>query len=310
MAKSHAGKFGRGFTLIELLVVIVIIVLLMSILLPAMAAAKKAARVADTTAEMTAIRSACEAYNSLLGAYPGVFKDADIATANAATPVFTGTQNLVLSLEGSLQGTTALASIAANAIGSNAATSIYPPGTGPYDLAASRQYQPFWVPRAGDMVAVGTTPSETYGGLKTIVDHFPDALPILYYRRTAGVDGTLNGAVDTSGKVVGVGESPGTPNTVAAYYRAVNTAYTDSTALMAPSGSAFAQNTASLATKISSTTIAATHILTTYTAGAAIVGGTALPTGGFVLIGAGPNRTYGLPSGVTTNDDIVIIGGE
>ena len=290
-----------GFSLIELMVVIGIIVLLMALLLPALAAARRQGYVAGTQGELQSIRSACEQYFTTFGAYPGLFAESDISASHGSGTSLSGTQNLMISLQGTTSGTGSVSD--ALTVNGKSAT-IYPPGGGPYDQGASQQYLPFFAPRAGEVAYVATTTAASYTttfapsasttqfAMATLVDHFPDALPVLYYRRTAGVDGTGGGTTV-------VGTSAGKT----AYYSNANAEF-DGATLTSPSGSAFNQ-----ATYGAYTTFEGTTNLTAAVTNSAISATTAC--GGFVLIAAGPSRYYGtVTSGsTTTNDNIVVLGG-
>lgn len=95
----------QGFTLIELLVVVAIIVLLIGILLPALNSARNKAKTQASTAELLAIKTACESYRLAFNADPGYFSESDLS--NWPPPQLwkeiTSTENLVLSLLGGMR---------------------------------------------------------------------------------------------------------------------------------------------------------------------------------------------------------------
>jgi type II secretory pathway pseudopilin PulG len=345
LRKRQNGRLAAGgFSLIELIVVVGIIVLLMAILLPALAAAKKQSYITSTGAELGAIRSGCEQYYTSFGSYPGVFPEAAIASSSSA---LSGTQNLVISLMGGLStssgtqippGTITSATPAYN----NTSVFVLTPGAGPTDLpapSASKQYLPFYTARGDVVPASGITTAPAADlAFPTIVDHFPDALPILYYRRTTGVSAPA------------VSETAGSP--ASCFYRKCNAMYTDTTTLKSTSGLVFNQKTgpsvaplsisgtdptgtlAALSCGVSSAwnssqsfavgnktgssgwiyqAIAAnTNSQPTQSGGASTNGNWqtssaasgAVPGGAFVLISAGPSRLYG------NSDSIVALGGE
>jgi prepilin-type N-terminal cleavage/methylation domain-containing protein len=222
------------------------------------------------------------------------------------------------------------------------------PGVFPTDLpapSASKQYLPFYTARGDVVPASGITTAPAADlAFPTIVDHFPDALPILYYRRTTGVSAPA------------VSETAGSP--ASCFYRKCNAMYTDTTTLKSTSGLVFNQKTgpsvaplsisgtdptgtlAALSCGVSSAwnssqsfavgnktgssgwiyqAIAAntnsqptqsggistnTSNWHTCNADAAGVSPGAVPGGAFVLISAGPSRLYG------NSDSIVALGGE
>jgi len=335
--RARCPRPTGGFTLIELLVVVGILVILLSILLPAIAKVKQSGYIASTTAELKGISSACDGYQAVFGGYPGVFAEADVASSHTASGnCLSGTQNLVISLMGQIS--TGTANVTIN--GSGACVITPPPSGGVVDLASGlgggqyKQYAAFFAPKATDLTtAVTITPganmttkpytlTTTTGAtpvLSTLVDRFPDALPILYYRKTPNVDNPV------------FWNKPPVSASVpaAAFYRDCNMEYTDSTLVKAPSGGGFNETSTTgyggldggSYTYGATTTpwpITSTYNVfgrlvsnTTSWVGGVFSNATATPVGGYVLMAAGPSRVYGntnnnpLPS-----DTIVMTGGQ
>ena len=362
-------RLSSAFSLVELLVVVGIIVMLLAILMPAIAAARRQARTVDTTAQLRAIASSCEGYYTIFGAYPGLFSDGDVAYSHRPSNPYgrwslAGTQNLVLSLIGSAYAAPAAGTTTIYLSGVSAKYTAYvnPPGaaliapgypavsgtaTGPLDQANGGQFYPaFYAPRWGDLATTGGgfTNSDAVvlnGGaanaLPTLVDRYTDPLPILYYRKTSGIDGGTGAAaaiVSNCPNPLGASIPTGSANSAyapkagAAFYAACNDEYTDTGAisasygqpLISPSGASFKENPVSSwsasgsmgypnwayfgpGDSRNSTNCALAQFVTNP--------GTGQPAGGFVLIAAGPSRQYGFRGSGTsaTSDNIVVVGG-
>jgi prepilin-type N-terminal cleavage/methylation domain-containing protein len=317
---------NRGFTLIELLVVVGIIVILIALLIPALSAAKRRAKITETTATLTGLKSNIEQYYQNFQAYPGPAPVAQTTSTNADAP--TGTQSLLLALCYSPYGTSKAGTTPSECKVSISGTAVYIDAanpTGPTDFAnGNKQYPAFFTPTSKDITA-GTLSGTTYtwnpGGISgsgvasaakmpTIIDRFADPLPILYYRRTPGVDGT--GDVPVGGSTVTNQPAGSTaaaaaivlpivanpPVTVASFYLNENLAYIGTSGtpvnLVSPSGSTFPQSG-----KLDANTLA-TDVATISPAPPP---GNATARGEYVLISAGFDRTYG------TSDDIIVVGG-
>jgi hypothetical protein len=122
--------------------------------------------------------------------------------------------------------------------------------------------------------------SGTSFAFPVITDTFPDALPILYYRRTPGVTSPV-----TSGNVA----------TVAAYYVAENQEYTNAAALIAADGSSTNQAASAFSAAALQTIVQTAD------------GSSA--RGGYLLMSAGIDRLYGAVNHAGVTDNITFIGG-
>ena len=324
----------RGFTLIELLVVLAIIAILIGILLPAISALRTQGYVSSTTAEMATVQAACLMYHSNYDAYPGPFSESDIANGRIASTggALTGTQNMLIGLMGTTYNTssvslppgTTLDTMSGSTSGGGTAYVTTPLGSGPIDYSKGNVQQKSYL-SLGNILIQTISANHGVTNLPTLYDTFIAGLPILYYRKVAGMPGT-------SGTPVSLNTPP------AAFLFNANIAYTSNwTTLIATNGyapnypppspgSSFASsyNVQALAYEVTSPsgyTVSSTN---------SAVGSSVTPsgapnavgepvTGGFVLISAGPDRLYGPPlaqsgqltwASAATNDDIVVAGGQ
>ena len=266
MQKRH------GFTLIEILVVVGIIAILIAILLPALGAAKKRAQAADTNAEMVSIAAGLTQYAQLFGNYPGPVPESVVASGGTMT----ANQNMVIGLSRAWNLSTAGLSTPVAIGGIQADTNAQTPMM---DWSNNKPLTPFVTLKPSDYTQAVSYPGTTLAKFPVIVDRFADPLPILYYRKTPGVDSPV------------LGTSPGAG--FAAYYSGSNSQFTTAPNLLATTNVKFPQAllTADLTTELSNN---------------------GLPRGGFVLISAGIDRIYGpkYTNGTAgSNDDIIVEGG-
>ncbi len=292
---------SKGFSLIELLVVIGLMAILVAILLPALAAARRQARVTETTSELQAISSACEGYKTMFSAYPGPVKEPDVAQNDNTNKTLSGTQNMILGLMGAIQSSAGAPAVTISITpytGSSYSLFANFKASGVTDLSNSRSINAFYIPRSGEYKVVpGSTNTNP-----TLMDHNPDALPILYYRRDVGKTGASGdgGQVPVLGLY---GSATGAP-----LLRGCNVEYTNSTTLQATSGLVCDQSKSGLTYSVYNTTVTSTDwgnadwglVASKWPGGS---GANPCP-GGFVLVAADPNRFYAYPN------SIVLFGGE
>lgn len=266
------SRSRQGFTLLELIVVVGIIIVLISILIPALSGSRMQAQIADTKSQLAGLSSGCEQYQQIFQAYPGPVTEANIVANNT---MFTANQNLLIGLSrrsnnASVTGaTTPLTGVGiyVDATGTNSPMdySRNAPAGVPYDAVQFKASELF--PAAGNKystLAAGTA-------FPVIVDHFKEAMPILYYRKIPGRTDMTSYTVATR-----------------AYELTSNAAFLGGD-ITSTIGSKYTQPAASdaLYQKLLGNN----------------VGGTWSPKGGYVLISAGPDHLYG------TADDIIVSGG-
>jgi type II secretory pathway pseudopilin PulG len=316
--------------MIELLVVIGIIVILIAILLPALGGARNQAYKTQTGALMAGLSNNIETYFQTFDAYPGPAAAGGAATNTAVTGAskITGTQNLLVALSYSMwtSSTPSNMPLTFKAVPMPGSTVFVDTANivGPTDLSTLKAVgQAYFNPNDKEISKpTGGTTSANFtwpaGGVDgavganfpfpTIIDRFPDALPILYFRRSASVEGAVtyaaNGSMN-SGQTL-VSEDPATA--VRPWYRAENKEYLDATALKSSSGVAYNQSTGSSLSGGTGNDELARLIAPEAS------GKTINARGGYVLISAGVDRIYGRKknaSGAATggSDDIVNIGG-
>jgi prepilin-type N-terminal cleavage/methylation domain-containing protein len=295
----------RGFTIIELLVVVGIIVALISILVPALAAVRKRAYKAGSQGLLNSVGSAIMTYHSHFAAYPGP-ASARVTTGAVAAGKITGAQNLMLgltySLSPSVSGTPDVP-----ADGSTPGRNVtmrggFADSSGPINYAVvkpdntNEKLSPFFQPNDSQIANDGSTTKTVTGTgitaippkLPLLVDNFPDALPVLYFRRTVGVDGPA----------ARVNDSTSTPTpTPFSYFLSENREIILAADLKSVSGAIFDQTPSALNN----------NDATGPTDFSKVFGG-GNPRGGFVLIAPGFDRIYGTANG--NYDDITFVGGD
>jgi hypothetical protein len=181
----------------------------------------------------------------------------------------------------------------------------------------NKTYKPFYTFTAKEISPGLTTTTWDYAGITgptagwkapVILDKYGDQLPILYFRKSPGIDGTgtvSNNAVTTQNTpaIVGVNPPAAGTNFDASYYLNENSAYTaDGTTLTSPSSTQFQQGNYTSNGK--QFTYSANTMATLISN---INGSTATAHGGYALISAGYDRYYGMVGGVS--DDLFVVGG-
>jgi type II secretory pathway pseudopilin PulG len=278
-SRNHAPARG-AFTLVELLMVIGIITLLLAILLPSLGKAKAQSYVAHTRSLLSQLSAAITTYHSRFSAYPGPL-NSGITTG---TSKISGTQNLLLGLSYPMPSPPTWP------------FAVPTSPTGPIDYASQKpdgtyeQCAPFFTDKNIKTVTGAT--NNGYPSFPVIVDAFNDALPILYYRRTPGVN---------SSPVVSSAFNSGT--SPSSYYYFENVEYTQSSTLQASTGQIYSQtsdgsNRVSLGATSSENPDCNLQKIVTDT-------GTAVRCN-YVLISAGISRYYGSIKKVS--DNIVQLG--
>lgn len=207
----------HAFTLVELLVSIAILALLIGLVVKGVSKFRKAAWATDTQNELMTIANAIQEYYSTFHAYPGPIhnnvlssSDTPIApgfnTATAATgydttnpAVVTGSENLVLGLYGGLRYDTATSKV------------VYDPsyvGQGPMSLNSfsPKKYTAFmsdakllsWrddtAGKTGHYKDDAAAANDSV--IPELVDRFPQGMPILFLRASAGAQSTGTTAAD------------------------------------------------------------------------------------------------------------------
>ena len=295
---THRSPHSRkGFTIVELMVVVAIIVLLIGILVPALGRARTAAYNAKTETLLTQLATSVEGYYQSFQAYPG---PAGIDYTAGSSKALSGSQNLLMGLSYAM--TTGSASVTlpfASGMSVDLTKANGPVNWATRDANNNPEQLASFFDGIGSVSkpSSGTTWPNTgvSGGtgsnfqFPVIVDAFPDGLPILYYRRRPGVDTPA----------VGKTYSTASAN-VAGYYLDENKEYTNATKLQATSGAMFDQ------TRDAAGSFASTNNSAVANFQSVALGNAATARGGFILLAAGADRTYGKVKNAT--DDNVRVG--
>ncbi len=314
-----AGR--RGFTLLELMIVITIIVVLIGILVPTLGRVKAKARETQTRAMLGNLQSDIEMYYTVFHGYPGPIPAQSASgpstTAGAANKV-SGAQNLLMGLS--------YAVFPPAPFGTPIPVNPLPPGnatqwrvgltaTGPVNWAVIRpdgngeQLSPFFSPGpsqvsqnftggafyAGvNVITSGGAPAmntfNNFNNFPVIVDSYPDSMPILYYRRTPGVD------VNSANAALLASPDPSTP---APYYSRENFEYTQ-VVINCPNSATNDQRSGVLGPAEITELVRSDS------------GANATARGSYLLVAAGSDRVYGKntdSTGKVTKDDLTLIGG-
>lgn len=205
----------RAFTVIELLVVVAIIAVLAGLLLAALNAARERGQISSTQAAMEAFRAGCEAFQQEHGQLPGVIPEETLindAAANGDMPKISSMENALLHLMGGyalstdpaafdgLDGPNVIELDFAEPGGGTLTLRVDPTRIGEGPRIRGRQYEPYFTPSPGSLLAVD-------GQLSGAIDdpRLPDLVdawgqPIGFMRRIRPL-GTLvrsPGASDTA----------------------------------------------------------------------------------------------------------------
>ena len=204
-------KAAVGFTLVELLVVIGIIVLLVGILLPVVHGVRKSAYAAASGQQIARLTAAIEAYYGDHKAYPGPLSNDQIISGGSSSTgtlptnltgeTVTMSENLVFGLVGGLKPSTSASAPVeydveriASRMGPMGLNPVAPKGGRPYIEASASELS---LPTRDPKTTAKKYQSE-FGGpaaddskAPEFVDHFPDSLPVLYYRARRGAQGVI-----------------------------------------------------------------------------------------------------------------------
>ena len=160
---------------------------------------RSAAYATDSAQQILRLTSAIENYKTDYGAYPGPLSNDQVITAGGAMPAgitgkVTMSENLVLGLIGGLKpgGSTSNPAAYDEA---RIRSRLGPMSLNPLSPKGGRTY----FDASGAELAFGANYQSEYGGPKAddsnvpeIVDHFPDSMPVLYYRARAGAPGVVS----------------------------------------------------------------------------------------------------------------------
>jgi prepilin-type N-terminal cleavage/methylation domain-containing protein len=327
---AGGGARRAGFTLIELLVVVGIIALLISILLPALSKAKERAYATQSQSLISHLGTNIDVYYQTFRDYPGPAPASVTAGANGGAKVMSGSQNMLLGLTyiaynvdptatrpkavkipgvmvwadpTNMSGPANLGNVKPD--GSYEQLSAFFEPTSKQLSKATDTANTVWPPTGVD----GTPAS--YGtnfAFPVVVDAFRDGLPILYYRRSTGVE-----VASTAGTIV---DTSSTNPAIAPYYLADNMEYTSGT-IKSTSGTVINQTSVGLGggqMSTGGTLSQPAQAVTDFNNMAGVGSGAAMTArGGYLLISAGSDRVFGRAykgaNAPTTSDDIFQVGG-
>ncbi len=333
---NRQTKKTAGFTLIEIMVVIGIIIVLMGLLLPVLSRVRATARRSATTAQLSGIATACEAYYQNFRSYPSAISSRDYAGVTAGT--FSESQGLVASLTRAIfpktvtppAGCITLGSTIPNSVVATSPMTIAADQTAPRDYSETsgsgfRNYNTFFNPKPGELITTtcGLDPTKDVPVFADTA-YGIEAMPILYYRMDVKYDPSVgNRTVLDNYQVV----NPPAQG-LASFYLGANDYLAGQMLSATASSTCQASNIGNFrvggAGQLPGTMTPppptypapGSTYLEELVSQTTTIGGTTFYSvrGSFVLISAGNDRIYGrnfktgVPNGVAP-DDVVIVGG-
>lgn len=326
--KKGASRRRGGFTLTEMLVVIGIIVALVALLIPAVGHVRRKGYDSGTRSTLMAIAKAVDTYYNTFNGYPGPAGLAQTTTNDSQLKV-SGAQNLLIGLNYPMVAddvydptkVVQFPGTAQVARANGSASSIYLNPSevrGPFNYAQSGTFgryeplQPFYPAATKHMTRpegddwsklpfggiVGAVSTYNQFRFPTLIDNYPDAMPILFYRRTPTVTAPVLMNPD---------------NGPASFYISENDEYTTAQPLQSISGRTYNQLKATADDDAANANTPRDLTPQILQEAFRDSGGTA--RGGYILLSAGSDRYYGVyhdTAGKPTTtdiDNIVQIGG-